>query len=488
LEKEEIIKRICTGLNDYIIYPDSVKVTNDAAFLIGKNSNKKYLFFIGDKKACSQFKGDLLNSYVIEGSKYVMRVSLTYDNILKLRIFFPYINPIKCNKKSSFGTGDRLGMVTAAHIRAFEKKDIFPILAQQSVRELNRTKRDWQDVMASAMWGYFESGLHIPFGADADHIKEEKDLKEAADAGFTMFTIDPSDYISELSSLSRQDIEKKYYGLKNRVQLEKKYIGKSLKLDGSEYRIDQEILIPAAVKYGKALEKVEVLYSFLKSYMKRPFDFEVSIDEVEEPVTLPEHYFIASELNDAGVEFDNLALRYPGRWEKAIDYMGELEDFERQLKSHVQILYMFEGYKLSLHSGSDKYSTYKAFSGLNNGNYHIKTAGTSYLEALRTISETDYELFRNIFTLSLENFEKDRDSYHLTTDVSKLKDINEVDDNKLGNYLDKAESRQILHVAFGSILTNRVLKEKLYSKLFDNEVLHYKYVKNNIERHLNYLA
>jgi len=186
--------------------------------------------------------------------------------------------------------------------------------------------------------------------------------------------------------------------------------------------------------------------------------------------------------------FNNLALRYPGRWEKAIDYMGELEDFKRQLKTHVQIAKMFGGYKLSLHSGSDKYSTYKAFSSLNNGNYHIKTAGTSYLEALRTISETDFELFRNIFSFSLESFEKDRDSYHLTTDVSKLKNINEVDDNKLGDYLDKAESRQVLHIAFGSILTNRVLKDRLYSRLFDNEDLHYKYVKDNIERHLNHLA
>jgi len=488
LEKEEIIKRIGTSLNDHIIYSDSVKVTKDAAFLIGKNSNKKYLFFIGDKKVCSQFKGDFLNDYIIEGSKYVKRVTLTYDNMLKLRIFFPYINPIKCNKKSSFGTGDRLGLVTAAHIRAFEKKDIFPVLAQQSVRELNRTKRSWQDAMASAIWGYFESGSHISFGADADHIKEEVDLKEAADAGFTMFTIDPSDHILEPSSLSRQDIEKKYHDLKNRIQLEKKYMGKSLKLDGSEYKIDREILIPVAVKYGKALDRVKVLYSFLKSYVKRPFDFEVSIDEVEEPATLPEHYFIASELNDAGIEFDNLALRYPGRWEKAIDYMGELEDFERQLKAHIQIAKMFGGYKLSLHSGSDKYSTYKAFSGLNKGNYHIKTAGTSYLEALRTISETDYELFRNIFSLSLKSFEKDRNSYHLTTDVSKLKDINEVDDNNLIDYIDKAESRQILHVTFGSILTDGVLKERLYSKLFNNEVLHYKYVKDNIERHLNYLA
>jgi len=138
LEKEEIIKRIDTSLNDYIIYPDSVKKTSDADFLIGKSGSKKYLFIIGDKKTCSQFKGIILSNYIIEGSKYIKRVYLTYDNMLKLRIFFPYINPIKCNKKSSFGTGDRLGLVTAAHIRAFEKKDIFPVLAQQSVRELNK--------------------------------------------------------------------------------------------------------------------------------------------------------------------------------------------------------------------------------------------------------------------------------------------------------------------------------------------------------------
>jgi hypothetical protein len=242
------------------------------------------------------------------------------------------------------------------------------------------------------------------------------------------------------------------------------------------------------VRYGEALERVRVLYGFLKQYLKKPFDFEVSIDEIEEPVTLPEHYFIAGELNEAGIGFDSLALRYPGRWEKAIDYIGELKSFEKQLKAHNQIKKMFGGYKLSLHSGSDKFSTYKAFYSLNDKDCHIKTAGTSYLEALRTISETDPVLFRDIFILSLESFEEDRDSYHLTTDVSKIKDIDKVDDSSLGDYLDKDESRQILHVAFGSILSDETLKERVYQRLFDNESSHYEYVKNNIRKHLDYLV
>jgi len=489
MKKKEILEKISAGLSDYIFYPDSIKVNNNAAFLIGKNSNNKYLFIVGDKKTCSRFMGDFLNNSIIEGSQYIIkRAPLTYDNMLKLRILFPYIKPVKCNKKASFGTGDRLGLVTAAHIKAFENTDVFPVLAQQSVRELSRTKRTWKDVMASAMWGYFESGSCIPFGADADHVKEREDLKEAVDAGFTMFTIDPSDHILELSSLLGRDLEYKYQNFKRKNSLEEKYLGISIKLGERKYYINEEVLMTAAVKYEKVIEKVIALYGFLKSYLKELFDFEISMDEIDEPVTPFEHYFVANELKEAGVMFNNLALRYPGRWEKAIDYMGSIKDLEVQLKAHVQISEIFGDYKLSLHSGSEKFSAYKTFSRVNNGNYHIKTSGTSYLEVLRAVVETDPELFRDIYTLSLESFEVDRSSYHLTTDTSKLKNINKVRDHNLKDYLNIPQSRQILHVAFGSILTNRTLKERLYRNLLCNESFHYRFVRENIRRHLDYLV
>ena len=88
-----------------------------------------------------------------------------------------------------------MGIATPAHIQAFKDKDVFPVLAQQSVREMARTERNWQKVLDDAIWGCFEAGYEGPFGADADHVKEIKDLKDAADCRYTMFTLDPSDYV-----------------------------------------------------------------------------------------------------------------------------------------------------------------------------------------------------------------------------------------------------------------------------------------------------
>jgi len=487
MNKEEVIAKIGSGLSDYTFYPESVRETSGSWFIIGKDSSKKYLFVVGDKNTCGSFGGELLDKPSVDDDRYIKKASLSYDNMLKLKGFFSGLEPVKCDKEASFGTGDRLGMVTAAHIRAFKGTNIFPVIAQQSVRELERTGRTWQDAMASAVWGYFESGSGMAFGSDADHVKDKQELKKAADTGFTMFTADPSDHIVEIASLSAQDIKAKYDELAGTEALEKKYLGKSLKLGGKDYTIDKDILVPAAVKFQRAIKDIAEMFSYINSYLDKPFDFEVSMDEIEEPVTPLEHYLIASELNSAGVKIDNLALRYPGRWEKAIDFMGDLEDLQRQLKIHAEIAKMFGVYRLSLHSGSEKLSTFAAFSGLNNGSCHIKTAGTSYLEAVRTVSEADPALFKDIYALSLEGFEKNKASYHLTTDASKLESIDEMEDDDLKKYLDIREPRQALHVAFGAVLTDSSLKQRLDKVLFDNEGLHYRNVEENIKNHLDHL-
>ncbi len=182
-----------------------------------------------------------------------------------------------------------------------------------------------------------------------------------------------------------------------------------------------------------------------------------------------------------------------GRWEKAIDYIGDIKLFKELLKEHVHVLKIFGGYRLSLHSGSEKFSTYKPFSEITEGNFHVKTAGTSWLEALRTLAIRSPVLFRSIFSFALNGFKEERKSYHLTTDIEKIPDIGNIADEKLAGYLDMAESRQVLHVAFGSTLTSKdkeekyLFREKLYGELFKNEDIHYKYVAFNIDKHLDLL-
>lgn len=495
INKEKVLDFIEKNLDKYTFYPASIKIKKENAFLIGKDNLRKYLFIIGILEAISQFDGEVIEERYIENKKYtIKKASLSYDNLLKLRSFFPYLWPVTCNQKKSFGTGDRLGLVTAAHIRTFKDKNIFPVLAQQSVREINRTERSWKDVINDALWGYFEAGHKIAFGSDADHIKEERDIKKAADAGFTMFTIDPSDYIQDISNLDKSKIANIFYSLNNQSRLEKNYQGKNLILGDKKYHIDQDILIPISVKYSRALDRVSSLYDFLNDYKGSGYDFEVSMDEIKDPVTPLEHYFITSELIRAGIDFQNLALRFVGRWGKAIDYIGDIDIFEKELKTHASISKKFGGYKLSLHSGSEKFSTYKAFSKITEGNFHIKTAGTSWLEALRTIADSSYSLFRDIYSFNQKCFEKDRDSYNLTTDITKIPDIDDMPDEDLVKCLDIAESRQMLHVTFGSILTSKnkgikfLFRDKIYSELFKNEQLHYKYVTSNIRKHLDLIT
>jgi hypothetical protein len=481
--------------NKYKIYYKSFNSDGSNYFFLVKDLIKKYLIIIGDLSLIEKFEGDFICSKIIDQKRVNFKKShINYKNLQTMQKYLPYLNPILCKSKKSFGTGDRIGMVTASHISAFKGRDIFPILAQQSPRELNKTGRSWKDVVSDAVWGYFEAGYKIPFGTDADHVKETSDLKSAVDFGFTMFTVDPSDHIRNISDHSNAEVTKIYNSLRTKEVLEKKYIGKKIVIAENDYYFDSSNLVLIASKYVEAINHVINLYNYLKSYKKDDFDFEVSMDEIEIPVSPQEHYFIANELTEAGVNFQNLALRFVGKWEKAVDYVGDIKLFEEDLKKHVEISKKSGEYKLSLHSGSEKFSIYKAFSELTEGNFHIKTAGTSWLEALRVIAIKKPSLFRDIYSFSLKSFEKDKASYHLSTNITDLSDNKDSPDEDLANFLDISSSRQILHVTFGSILTlkdkggNYIFRDKIYSILNGSEDIHYGLVRSNIDKHLNLLA
>src|SRR6266487_2777205 len=108
----------------------------------------------------------------------------------------------------SFGFGDRLGLATPGHIAACRKGGLQPIFAQQSVREMTRTQRTPQEVMAAAQAGIQEEGWSGAWGADADHLKTREDVENLATAGFTFFTIDPSMFVqNEADRLVGADLQ-----------------------------------------------------------------------------------------------------------------------------------------------------------------------------------------------------------------------------------------------------------------------------------------
>ena len=159
---------------------------------------------------------------------------------------------------------------------------------------------------------------------------------------------------------------------------------------------DAESLLRAEVKYGRAIRHAADMYRRL-SDMKDAFDFEVSVDETNSPTTPLEHFFIASELTRQGVRFTSLAPRFIGRFEKGVDYIGDLSALDAELARHAEVTAYFGTYKLSLHSGSDKFSVYPLIARYWGGCLHVKTAGTSYLEALRGLAEAEPALFERIW-------------------------------------------------------------------------------------------
>jgi len=495
---KELILRSFSRLysKKYTAYPSSINSVRDSCFFMVKNEERKYLVVVGEPDTCKKFEGRSLKELKAGEKKLPIRLAyLTHHNLLLLRQFFPHLSPSPCGRRTSFGTGDRLGIATPAHIRAFEGKRIFPVLAQQSVREMSRTERDWQKVLDDAIWGCFEAGYRGPFGADADHVKRTEDLREAVDCGYTMFTVDPSDFVrDDVLKLSEQEKDKLYSSLKEREELEKLYLGKRYLIAGKSLRFDQKSLKEVVLIYLKAIKHVVDCYRFLDDYKKGEFDFEVSVDETSTPTSPLAHIFIAQELQRNGVNFHNLALRFTGDWQKGIDYIGDVKKFAHELSLHSAIAKMFGGYKLSLHSGSDKLSVYPAFSQRTEGLFHIKTAGTSYLQAMRVIARKEPSLYREVHRFALERFEKDKASYHVSTDLSRIPDLDSLADEDLEALFDKPDSRQLIHITYGSVLSTKdrygkfLFRERIYRTLFKNEDEHYKEVSTHIRKHLDLLG
>ena len=221
-------------------------------------------------------------------------------------------------------------------------------------------------------------------------------------------------------------------------------------------RVSEPALLRAAVKYGRAVAHVTMMYRHLRDRREEgAFDLEVSVDETESPTTHAEHLYVASELRRLGARCASLAPRYVGRFEKGVDYIGDVAAFDAHLVVHAAIARAFGPYKLSLHSGSDKFSIYPWAVERTRGLVHLKTAGTSYLEALRTVSQVEPALFRVIYRFSLANYERDRASYHVSARLDRVPPADRMSDAGLPAILDDFDARQVLHVTYGSVLTAR---------------------------------
>jgi hypothetical protein len=116
---------------------------------------------------------------------------------------------------------------------------------------------------------------------------------------------------------------------------------------------------------------------------------------------------------------------------------------------------------------------------------HLKTAVTSYLEALRAIAVLNPALFREIVAFALDRYPTDRATYHVSAEASKVPDIAQWPDDKLTALLDDFHGREVLHVTFGSVLAHPTFREPFFAALRGNEETYYQMLEKHFDKHLS---
>jgi len=487
------------------VYPSSIVATDGVIYFLGRRGLDKRLCLVWDEGASPEAVGDFCGERSrVQIGDLRLRLQaghLDHQNAAALRKHLPFAAPRVLGVQAAFGAGDRLGLATPAHVRAIRGTGLRPFFAQQSIREMTRTGRTPEEVMDTATFGVFQEGWRDGFGADADHLKTAEDIDATVAAGFTMFTIDPGDHVdNEAETAGLETLKSKFAALpwpKLEIAPEdlRRAHGEPVLMPGDTVvNFDEATLLRAAAKYGRALAHTTAMYRHLAGRMgSQQFELEMSVDETATPTSVAEHVFVARELQRLGVKWVSLAPRFVGEFEKGVDYIGDLGEFERSFAGHVAVAKHFGPYKISIHSGSDKFSIYPIAARLAGDLVHLKTAGTSYLEALRAIARIDPALFRDILGFAIERYPTDRASYHVSADLARVASPDALKDSDLVSILDHFDTREALHVTFGSVLAAKVdgvprFRNRLMRALEENEEIHYGIVCAHIERHVKPFA
>jgi hypothetical protein len=407
----------------------------------------------------------------------------------------------------SFGFGDRIGVATPGHVEAMQQagNGLAPIFPQQSIREMTRTGRSPREVIDAAVAGMRLKGWNGPSGADADHLKTRADVDITAATGFTFYTIDPSEFVDgRADDYDEAVLRNQFATLPAEVDRLDRYVNQRVPLAGGRaFTIDEQAAMRCAVKYGRALAHAVELARYIRTVNDasgRAFEIELSIDETPQPTSLAEHYIIADHCRREGVSLISLAPRFVGEFEKGVDYKGDTEQLQQSLADHALLAQRLGPYKLSLHSGSDKLSLYPILARATRGCFHVKTAGTSYLEALRVVTRHDEILFRRIVDMARQFYDRDKATYHVSADVRQLpspadvRSTAELEKIYLGIWSDvpngcgfTAPGRQVLHCTFGTVLMDAELGTLIRQLLHTHADSYCEILCDHFARHLRAL-
>jgi hypothetical protein len=381
-----------------------------------------------------------------------------HDNLVALRALLPWLRPRRLTAATSFGFGDRLGLATQGHVAALRAQPgVQSVLAQQSARELARTGRTFREVVDAATIGALAAGWREGFGADGDHLKTITDLEAALDAGCSQVTADPIEVVPRIPADGPADELDAAYVAVPWTDLEddpasfRRRYPERLHLDSGTLELPRTALRAAAARFAPAVVRVTDMHRRLREVAGDAVGFEVAVDEIAFATTPVDHVYLATELRRRGVRWEAFAPRFVGQFEKGVDYLGDPLAFGRDIALHAAIARTLGEYRLSIHSGSDKFSVYAAIVEGTGGRFHLKTSGTSYLEALRTVARADPSLMREIWRLARAEYAVGRASYWVSAEPDGTPGAANLADGELVRLLDAADSREILHVTYGTV-------------------------------------
>lgn len=475
------------------VYAQSLAAAGGDKAVMVKIDGARKLLVVGGGELYAALKGE---EKAEEGVAFKV-CPLTNENRLTLNAFFEYTRPRAIGTQmATIGLGDRLGLASPGHIKTVAGRNVRPILAQQSIRELTLTGRTYEDVLDAASFAVFQEGYKDGWGADGDHLKTNDDIEYALRLGFSMLTLDASEHIDNaVAAESDEEIARRYASLDAayRSRIEEAYADKSFPIQGATIEVSLSALKRYALVYGPAVSFMIDIYRRYIATAGRGIDFEISIDETATPTDPAAHWFVANELKREGVEVYSMAPRFCGEFQKGIDYIGDLAQFERELAVHAAICDHF-GYKLSVHSGSDKFSVFPIVAKYTAGRFHLKTAGTNWLEAVRTVARVNPGLYRRMHEHATKTVDEALKYYHISADFSKVKPLAEVSDAELPEYMNEDNARQLIHITYGILLTAKdesgksLFKDEFYATLAAHESAYEASLISHIGKHLELLG
>ncbi|UCG27602.1 MAG: hypothetical protein JSV24_11615 [Bacteroidales bacterium] len=369
--------------------------------------------------------------------------------------------------KYSFGIGDRFAREAEAQLKAIIKAkesgiDVTPVW-NKSFREHDIIKSHPSETRQKANQAVENLNWNSSYFIDADHVNLTSVDFFMGHSDF--FTIDVADYINK--PVSSREIQS--------------FIGRNRNLPGrieipgirEPYHVTDDDFEEILRKYMAAAREASGIYQHIVAAKgKGQFITEISMDEVDEPQKPIELYFILYLLKD--IPLQTIAPKFTGQFFKGIDYAGDLLLFEKEFEEILLILNFAKrqfnlpgDLKLSIHSGSDKFSLYPVIKRLTtkyNQGIHLKTAGTTWLEEITGLALSGGKaltLVKKIYTIAYSRMDELCGPYRAVIDIDpealpKPQVVDGWDERKYANTLRHVKNhpdynphfRQLLHVGY----------------------------------------